>query len=114
MEMISGNIDDELPEADEYVLNVFFQLGICNRGGMSICPLSWSELKAFSELNRCDLSKWEAETVIMMSRQYCLWYRKGVKRDCSSPWFNGSQVSIESNRIRVANAMKAMRKNKAS
>ena len=38
---------------------------------MGRTPITWQELKAYSDLSKVELTSWESERVISMSRAYC-------------------------------------------
>lgn len=77
----------KLPECDEVVCRAFMECGLFSSGGMSIAPLTWSEVKAYSDLSRQDLTAWEAENVMMMSREYCSFSQKAKDWVCVQPYW---------------------------
>lgn len=78
-----------LPEINEY-LSLCFQLsGMYGGNGMGCVPLSWAEIKAFSEQAAYPLTGWESEQLILMSRSYCSMAHKGTELGCPAPYQEG-------------------------
>lgn len=48
--------------------------------GMGVAPITWQELDAYNRMACSNLSSWEAEQVIEMSREYCRWLGKGSEQ----------------------------------
>ena len=60
-----------MPPPDRIIVSAFNWLGYALDGGMGKVPLTWSEVGAYSLHSGANLTPWEAEQVVMMSRQYC-------------------------------------------
>jgi plasmid maintenance system killer protein len=92
-----------LPEINGY-LSICFQLsGVCLTGSAGIIPLTWVELKAFSQQSGYELTGWESEQIIEMSRDYC--HTSFQAKDFNFPapyqeWFD-SDDKIKEMRVRV-------------
>lgn len=54
---------------------------------MSIVPISWTELDSYCRRSRTDLSAWESDKVIMMSREYCSFIEKAKSERCIQPYW---------------------------
>lgn len=99
----------EMPNADGLVVNYFHGLGFNLNYGMGAFPLTWSEINSFSELKAESIGEWEADQLIMMSREYCSWSIKGKDKFCLSPWDHEDYDPIAANREKVAIQAKALR-----
>jgi hypothetical protein len=93
-------------------VNVFHAIGVAQNAGMGLFNLTWNELSAYCNLSRVNLTAWESQQVINMSREYCSWVNKGKDPNCGSPWVNTNEDAIEENRALVAEKMASMRNKK--
>lgn len=97
-----------LPEdVDDIVVTAFHSLGLSSKNGTGISQLTWGEVDAYSRMSGVDLTSWEAEQIVLMSRYYCLWKHKGCDPACSSPW--NSELNNSDNAI-VNSKFKALAK----
>jgi hypothetical protein len=103
------NIACTMPEADSLIVSYFHKLGFNLNVGMGSYPVTWSELKSFSDSLASSLDEWESDQLIMMSREYCAWNNKGKDRLCGSPWNCADYNAIEENRKRVKKQFKDQR-----
>jgi len=55
-------------------------------GSMGRAPLTWSEVKSFSDQSGYMLSGWESEQLINMSREYCYMAHDADEIDCPAPY----------------------------
>lgn len=72
-----------LPELDEheYMAGLFMDTGMGSQSGMGgMAPLDWTELQAFDQCGRLELTGWELSQLMSMSRAYCQWLAKGGKQ----------------------------------
>lgn len=76
---------------------------------MGMAPLTWLDVKAYSDITGSNLTAWEADNVITMSRQYCVWHRKGEEQGCPSPWTDGYNI-VEASAPAVCAGFKALAK----
>ena len=53
----------------DYIVDLWFKVGISGKGANGATPLTWQEVKAFDYFRPLD--SFEAESLIMMSREYC-------------------------------------------
>ena len=82
-----------LPEADPFIEKCFYLSGMFLSGGMAIMPLTWVEMAAFIKTSGYKLNGWEAEQVIMMSREYCSFSHKAQKKGCAPPFSKGIELT---------------------
>jgi len=69
----------KLPEADPLLVSHFRKVGPCMGSGMGAFSVTWQELKAYSDMSASNLTAWEADQVIMMSKLYCSYLQIGKK-----------------------------------
>ena len=98
-----------MPKADPLMVSVFREIGLANSSGMQLTPISFSELDAYCNRMKTDLTPWESITLIGMSRQYVNYLNKGTDKNCQSPWNDRSDEAIKANDDAVAAKMKALR-----
>ena len=77
-------------------------------GANGLMALTWQELGSFSELSDANLTGWESETLINMSRAYTGSYHKSQEPDSPAPWVDDSPETIEQMRANVAAKFKAL------
>jgi len=75
----------KLPEADPLLVSHFRKVGPCMGQGMGAFPVTWQELKAYSDMSGSNLTAWEADQVMMMSQLYCSYLNIG-KKPCKPPY----------------------------
>ena len=103
-----------MPDADPFLVSVFHDIGVAMSGDMSLSALTFTELDAYCNRMKTDLTAWESSQIITMSREYCSWNSKGKDKTCTSPWSDNSDEAIEENNARITEKMKALRgRNKA-
>lgn len=83
----SSNPILKMPDCDTVVKNAFLSCGCALNGGMGLIPLTWSELDAYVRRSKVDLSAWESDHVIMMSREYCAFIQKAKSETCVQPYW---------------------------
>ncbi len=92
----------------EFLVLLFYEVGLCGQGDEGIVPLSWQEIKAFNEVTDSRMTPWEVKTLHDMSLAYVLEVRAGVDVSRQSPTqLLGATSSV--NREAVASAWKAMK-----
>ena len=77
----------KLPQCDEVVKKAFLDCGVAMSGGMTMIPLTWAELYAYCQLSKTDLTVWEADHVIAMSREYCSFLQTAKSETCVQPYW---------------------------
>ena len=58
------------PDADHFICQMWHELGLAGKTGMGETTLSWTEIDSYSRLKQLDIEPWEAECLVMMSRDY--------------------------------------------
>jgi hypothetical protein len=61
----------DLPDGCEYLIGWLYDVGPALPGAMGFVPLTYSELRAWSELQQISISPWEAGTLRELSAAYC-------------------------------------------
>lgn len=100
----------KMPEIDshEYILELFYQSGMILNGAHGAVPITWTELRNYSEQSGVDLTPWESEIVMRLSRAYCSAYHDGQKPEALPPWMPEDTDSITKQRENVSNTLAAM------
>ena len=98
-----------LPQVDQFIAMVFRDVGMAMPGGMQLTPVTFTELDAYCHRAKVDLTAWESQNVINMSRDYCSWLHKGAEPECTSPWNDTSPEAIAENDRRIAEQMKSLK-----
>jgi len=63
--------EPEVNQAGKYVLMMFFELNNARQQGMNgPLPISYTELKAYSDLNDAELEPWEVNAIRLCDRVY--------------------------------------------
>lgn len=76
-----------LEESDEWVTSLLYVIGPAVGTGFGFAPISWSEVRAWSELTATRLAPWQAEGLVLMSRAYVGEYSQASHTKGShSPW----------------------------
>lgn len=104
-----------LPEIDVFMANIFESIGLFLNGGMGMIPITWSEMDSFLKCSKYELTGWEAEHIIKMSRAYCSMVNQGKEIGCPSPYnlAANDKSALERNRVIVADKFKQMKRNRA-
>lgn len=58
-----------MPYADEFIVGCWHEIGLCGSGGYGMTPLTYQEVKAYSDLV-IELTPFEASALIKMSKAY--------------------------------------------
>lgn len=99
-----------MPDIDDcdYIVQWFYQSGMGMSGANGLMSLTWQELQSFSEMTGCELTGWEAEVLMSMSRAYSGSYHKSQEPDSPAPWMDESPETLEQMRANVAAKFKAL------
>jgi len=103
-----------MPEVEAaYLLRPFFDSGMCSSNGMGVSAISWSELRNYCELTGTELSPWEAEQVMMMSRAYTASLRRSDD-PLMPPPFTAEETDdeIQARRAAVVEQMMALKRSR--
>ena len=76
----------------EYVIDLFYKAGICLQGFSGAIPLSWSELKAFSDLSGWMLNETESEMLMDMSKAYVASLNASKDVDAKAPYMTPEAI----------------------
>ena len=57
--------------------DLFINMGSATSTMGGLVPITWSEIESYSRLCNLNLSAWEADLLMSMSRAYCSWNAKG-------------------------------------
>lgn len=96
----------DMPEADSFLLSVWFDLGKCLSGGYGLTPLTYQEIKAYSD-SVIKLTPFECKTLIAMSRIYVS-EQSAATSDIHRKAPHEGEASLESMRSNVVKAFKSM------
>lgn len=99
----------ELPDQSAYIINHVIEVGTTMSSGLGVTPLSWTEIKSWSELTMTDLTSWEASLIMELSRTFTSNYNKFDDKDFPTPYiieeFDRSSASKN-----IGNALRFMAK----
>ena len=100
----------KLPEIDEcdHIVQWFYQSGMGMSGANGLTALTWQELESFSALSGLNLTAWESEMLMAMSRTYSTSYHKSQEPDSPTPWVDESEETLEEMRANVAAKFRAI------
>ncbi len=96
----------QMPIADESIIKYWFELGLCLNGGYGDSPLTYSEVKSYSDLV-ADLSPFESVSLVKMSAAYAS-EKAQATNDINRPSPHEGKADIDAMRSGVAAAFKAM------
>lgn len=103
----------EIPEAFSNLRELFFISGQALQTGMGLAPLTWSEIKAFIDVNELELTLWERGMLKKMSDAYCNEYSHASSPTRPAPYVNVIKDEDEANIVKalqMAANMAAFRK----
>lgn len=100
-----------LPETNDFIVSCFEDVGMCLQGGMSLTPITWNELLSFTKATKYNLTPFEYEQVMNMSRVYCSYTQKANDINEPAPYnlAENSEDEMELNRKRVEQKLRGMR-----
>ncbi len=84
-----------LPDADRFIVCCFIECGVCLSGGMGISPITWTELNNYIKCSKTNISGYESELIIKMSREYCNFSHKAQKKSCLAPYLENYESEDE-------------------
>src|SRR5690606_21276191 len=73
-------------EGDLFIINIWRELGRAQSGYMAAEPLSWTEIGNWASSTGASLSKWELETVRILSCEYVSQLRESQDENCPPPY----------------------------
>ena len=92
----------------EYIAGWFSDLGWYARGFNGPEPLSWSEIKSWSDLSGTNADAWEFGALRAMSNAYCNWYSKTSQDNKIDPPIIPDDAKLKEIQGINAKRMKAM------
>ena len=93
----------------EYLLSHWFELGLTATSGMGLCPLSFQEIKAFSQCIGVELLSWESVTLRRMSVEYLTQLSAGETPECLPPYGDPvNQFDREIVEKKISSALRAL------
>jgi len=96
----------ELPETNQFIVGCWHELGMCFSGGYGLTPLTFSEIKSYSD-SVCQLDSFEVSAIAKMSKAYVN-ENTLATRDIARAAPHEGEGSIDLIRNNVAEAFKAM------
>lgn len=78
----------EMPDVGNaaYIIQLLFDVGISVQSGMGLAPINWTELRSWTQVTRVNLSPWEAETIILLSRHFVMKHSEFDKKNVMSEY----------------------------
>lgn len=100
----------KMPEIDshEYVLSLFYETGMVLNGVNGAVPITWTELRNYSDQSGNVLTPWESSMVMKLSRAYCSAYHDGQDAAALPPYMPDDIDSIAKQRASVSSALASM------
>lgn len=102
----------DLPDTDQFIIGCWHELGLCVSGGYGFTPLSFTEIKAYSD-SVVELSPFDVSIIAKMSRIYVSEQALATK-DVARPAPHEGAANVDLIRQNVAKAFKAMFQNQPS
>ncbi len=94
-----------------YLIDLVFEVGICQPNGFGLSPISWSDLDAWSRIKGIHLSSYEGSMIVMISRIFVTSHVKYDDKDEPAPHVidseNLDRTAVSS---KVGNALRSMAK----
>lgn len=105
----------EMPDVGyaSYILDYLFEVGLYGVGGMSITPISWLEIQAWSQLVNVKLTPFEAQILKSLSKSFVDQYNLSDETLVPSPY---QPVDIDQSAVsnRVASVLRSLAANNGS
>jgi hypothetical protein len=100
----------KMPDVDshDYVLEMFYETGMIMNGAHGAVPITWTELRNYSDQSGNVLTPWESSMVMKLSRAYCSAYHDGQDAAALPPYMPDDEDSIAKQRASVSNALASM------
>ena len=75
------------PECDQFIASCWHDLGLTSSEGMGENPVKWSEVKSYADLMQLELSPFETESIVNMSKAYIRFKHEATEfRGVQSPY----------------------------
>ncbi len=100
----------KMPDVDshDYVLEMFYETGMIMNGAHGAVPITWTELRNYSDQSGNVLTPWESSMVMKLSRAYCSAYHDGQDAAALPPYMPDDEGLIAKQRASVSNALASM------
>lgn len=105
----------ELPETEgaEYLLDYLFEVGPMNTLGMGPSPITYTDIKHWSEITNTHISPLDAHLLRHLSREYVSQFNASKENNAPAPALE-DQKTIEEQRSTVVSKFKAFAQSKNS
>ena len=90
-----------MPKADPLIVQWFHKLGRGLSDGMGLTPITFTELNSFPQVLNLNITPWECEQLITMSREYCGMIHKAKDKNCKCPWHSDKYDARQSAAAKV-------------
>lgn len=87
----------ELPEVPGYanLLHHLQELGFSSKGLGGLAPITFQEIKSWSEITGNDVTYWEATVLRKLSNYYCHQCELSREPECPPPWTPVQEITLE-------------------
>ena len=98
-----------MPEvgAGKYIVDLWYEVGNCKSGAMSLAPVDWVDLAAYMSFS--GINKTEALIIIGMSKEYVSAINRYEDASLPAPYCLDKAVAKQQMRDRVSNQFKALK-----
>jgi len=100
----------KMPDVDshDYVLEMFYETGMILNGAHGAVPITWTELRNYSDQSGNVLTPWESSMVMKLSRAYCSAYHDGQDAAALPPYMPDDEDLIAKQRSNVSNMLASL------
>ena len=95
-------------DSHDYILDIFYETGMVLNGAHGAVPISWTELRNYSDQSGSILTPWESSVVMKLSRAYCSAYHDGQDAAALPPYMPEDEDSLNAMRASVAARFKSL------
>ena len=78
----------EMPKIDyaEYLIGFANEVGLYHHGSFGIVPISWVDVKAWSDLTSTPLTAWESSTILLLSKTFVSYFNEVNEKSVPPPY----------------------------
>ncbi len=99
------------PDAySSYLISLAQSMGLYKNSGFGHEPISWSEMKAWSEITNTKITPWEAKVLMKLSIAFVYQMSISKNSSCISPVVEVDEDELKLRRSNISNAFKMMAK----
>lgn len=99
------------PEAySNYIINIANSIGLYLNSGYGPVPITWTEILSWSTLTKIEITPWEANLIMKLSRAFVSQFSISKNPACISPILEVDEENLELKRKQISDAFKAMPK----